>query len=40
MYSSLNKNKDTFSNAMEIENKSFAVIENLSGNYEEIDYYN
>ena len=48
-YSSLNKDKekdkDTFFNVIEIENKNqttleAAIVENLSGNYEELDYYN
>ncbi len=44
-YSSLNKDKDTFPNLMEIANKNqtifeVAIVENLSGNYEELDYYN
>ncbi len=47
--SSLNKDKekdkDTFFNVIEIENKNqtileAAIVENLSGNYEELDYYN
>ena len=43
--SSLNKDKDTFFNVIEIENKNQTILEaaivgNLSGNYEELDYYN
>ncbi len=39
LYSNTNKDKDTFSIATEIENKSFTVVQNLSGNYEELEYY-